>query len=129
MGAEVSTSFVRPFAAGLLSGAMATAAAGVPGASIDQLVAAALTDASKVTGLTRGSLKVLESSAVDWPDGAMGCPEPGVGYTQAIVPGWRIRIQAGEQVLNYHAARSSTAPVLCSAKRVQPALPSRDGIE
>ena len=76
----------------------------------------------------RADLRVLDAAAVDWPDGSAGCPEPGVLYTQAVVPGYRIRIQAGDAVLNYHATRHSQAPVLCPAKRAQPALPPRGGI-
>ena len=96
--------------------------------SLDALVQAALLDAARVTGRPRADLRVLDAVAVEWPDGSAGCPEPGVLYTQAVVPGYRIRIQAGQAVLNYHATRHSQAPVLCPAKRAQPALPPRGGI-
>lgn len=95
--------------------------------TLESLVKAALADAAKLSGRPRDSLVVLDAAAVDWPDGAGGCPEPGVAYTQALVPGFRIRIRAGKQVLNYHATRFSPVPQLCPADRVQQALPPRSG--
>lgn len=96
--------------------------------TLESLVQAALIDAARVSGLPRASLVVLDAAAVDWPDGAGGCPEPGLAYTQALVPGFRIRIRAGNEVLNYHATRFSQGPQLCPASRVQPALPPRGGV-
>lgn len=37
-----------------------------------------------------GDFEVVESAAVVWNDGAWGCPQPGVAYTQALVPGHRV---------------------------------------
>ena len=47
-------------------------------------------------------------------------------YTQALVPGYRIVLQAGGQTLNYHAGRMGT-PRYCPAERVMP--PSGAGEE
>jgi hypothetical protein len=45
---------------------------------------------------------VLESlTAVTWSDGALGCPEPGMLYTQAEVPGWQAIVVAGSVRLDY----------------------------
>jgi hypothetical protein len=65
---------------------------------------AVLADAAQRTGLEVSQLEVVESTAVTWPDGSLGCPEPGMHYTMALVPGYRIRIRADQQVLNYHAS-------------------------
>lgn len=91
------------------------------------LVRAALADAARVSGRPQQTLVVIDAEAVTWPDGAAGCPEPGMGYTQALVPGYRIRIRAGNDVLNYHATEHSRVPVLCPASRVQPPLPAQPG--
>lgn len=107
-------------------GACATPAGPAAG-PLPALVESALAQAQTLTGLGRQQLRVLDAAAVSWPDGAGGCPEPDRIYTQAIVPGFRIRIQAGTQVLNYHATRGSATPVLCPAHRVQPALPATPG--
>jgi hypothetical protein len=73
-------------------------------ATLQSVTEAVLADASKRTGLEVAKLEVVESIVVTWPDGSLGCPEPGMNYTMALVPGYRIRIQAGEQLLNYHAS-------------------------
>jgi hypothetical protein len=78
----------------------------------------ALADAAKRTGLGPGDLKVLSAEAVTWPDGSLGCPQPGMMYTQALVPGYRVRIEAAGQVLDYHAGRRGS-PTLCPADRTQ----------
>jgi hypothetical protein len=81
---------------------------------------AALDAAAKRTGLDRSMLVVLSAEAVTWPDGALGCPKPGRMYTQALVPGYRIRIQAGNQILEYHA-NARKYLVLCAADgRINP---------
>ena len=93
-------------------------------AELQQKVDAALADAARATGLPASQLKVIEAAAVTWPDGSLGCPQPDRMYTQALVPGWRVRIQAGEQVLDYHGSKRG-GMVLCPAGRAQPPVPGR----
>jgi hypothetical protein len=46
---------------------------------------------------------------VQWPDGSLGCPEPGVMYTQAIEPGYRVVLVLDGVAYDYRvAARSGT---------------------
>jgi len=33
---------------------------------------------------------LVVAEAVTWPDGSLGCPEPGMFYTQMVVPGYRL---------------------------------------
>ena len=79
----------------------------------------ALTDAARRTGLKRTELEVLSAEAVTWSDGSLGCPQPGMMYTQALAPGFRIRIRAGAETLDYHAGRRGPA-TFCPAERVVP---------
>ena len=95
--------------------------------TLESLVQSALAQAEKLSGSASNDISVIDAAAVDWPDGSGGCPQPGVGYTQAVVPGYRIRIRAGKQVLNYHATRFSVTAQFCPADRVQPALPPQAG--
>ncbi|HEX7373411.1 MAG TPA: hypothetical protein VF277_00425, partial [Steroidobacteraceae bacterium] len=71
--------------------------------SLQAATEGALEDAARRSGLPVGQLQVIEATAVTWPDGSLGCPQEGMGYTQALVPGYRILIQAGAAVLSYHA--------------------------
>ena len=98
------------FVAASLSACAADLPAAAPGytapvnATLQSVTDAVLADASKRTGLEVAKLEVVESVAVTWPDGSLGCPEPGMNYTMALVPGYRIRIKADQQVLSYHSS-------------------------
>ena len=87
------------------------------------MVEAALDDAARRTKIDRTKLKVLGAESVTWSDGSLGCPEQGMAYTQALVPGYRIRIQAGAQMLDYHAGRRGK-PTLCPAGRSIEPMPN-----
>lgn len=39
---------------------------------------------------------------VTWNDGSLGCPEPGMNYTQALVPGYEIEFQVGKTTFVLH---------------------------
>ncbi len=80
------------------------------------MIEAALDDAANRSTTARADIKVVSGEAVTWPDGSLGCPQPGMLYTQALVAGYRIVLQAGTQVLNYHAAARGK-PVFCPASR------------
>jgi len=84
--------------------------------TLESVTEAVLADAAKRTGLKPSELAVERAEAVTWADGSIGCAEPGVNYTMAPVPGYRIRVRAGEQVLDYHASRRGYF-VLCPAGR------------
>jgi hypothetical protein len=87
--------------------------------TLEATVDAALADAARRTGLRRAELKVLSAEAVIWSDGSLGCPEPGMMYTQALVPGYRVRVQASGQELDYHASRMGL-PMQCPLGRAVP---------
>lgn len=86
---------------------------------IESLKEVALADAMKRTGLDRRLLKVRSAETVTWSDGSLGCPQPGMLYTQALVPGYRVWIDAGGKLLDYHAGRSGP-PMFCPADRAIP---------
>jgi hypothetical protein len=79
----------------------------------------ALQDAAQRTRLDAARLRVALAEAVTWPDGALGCPEPGRQYAQALVSGYRIRIVAGSETLEYHGSQRGQ-PFFCPASRIQP---------
>jgi hypothetical protein len=83
-------------------------------ATIESITAAVRADAARVTGWRAKDLVVESAAPVTWSDGSLGCPRPEMSYTQALVPGYRIRIRAGERVLDYHASQRGQF-VLCPA--------------
>ena len=87
------------------------------------MIEAALADAANRSTVARAEITVLSAEPVTWADGSLGCPQAGMMYTQALVPGYRIVLQAGDQTLNYHAM-SRGKPVFCPAGRVQVPVPA-----
>lgn len=69
----------------------------VPTQLMDQVFA----HAQDHTGVAASAMTVLRAEAVTWPDGSLGCPDPGMQYTQALVPGYWVEISVGEEVLDY----------------------------
>lgn len=57
-------------------------------------------------------ISVVSAEPVTWPDGSLGCPQPGYSYTQAIVEGYRVVLEHGETTYDYHAG-SDGRPFLC----------------
>jgi hypothetical protein len=58
-------------------------------------------------------IKVVSATEQQWSDGAMGCPQPGQMYTQMIVPGYRVVLQAAGNKYSYHSDRRGNF-VVCS---------------
>jgi len=68
------------------------------------------------------SIVLSGASQVTWRSGALGCPEPGMNYTEALVPGAVIYLQVDNMIHAYHA-RFAGEPFYCPRERVeQPAL-------
>ena len=84
----------------------------------------ALEDAARRTAIDWNRLEVVTAEAVLWSNGSFGCPQDDTLYTQTPVQGFRIRIRAGEQVLDYHAGVSGK-PFLCPRGRAVDPLPER----
>jgi hypothetical protein len=80
-------------------------------------IEAALDDAARRASLPREQIAVSVAQTVTWSDGSLGCPQPGMMYTQALVPGFRIVLNAGGQQLAYHASTAGH-PTFCPPERV-----------
>ena len=65
-------------------------------------------DAAQRAGVTLDQVKVLTVESVTWSDGSLGCPEPGMMYTQALARGYRVRVDAAGTLLLYHAGAHDT---------------------
>jgi hypothetical protein len=65
----------------------------------------ALEHAAGDWGVSAGDIAVERVEPVDWPDAALGVPEPGMFYAQMITPGFRVRLRAGQRARVYHTDR------------------------
>lgn len=86
------------------------------GRPLDEIISRVREDAARRTGVEPAAVRVLTAKTVTWPDGALGCPEPGMAYTQALVPGYRVIVSSQGQTLDYHASRTGRL-VLCPPER------------
>ncbi len=65
----------------------------------------AMADLASRLGIAATQISVASVEDVDWPNAALGLPEPGMMYTQAIVPGQRIILEALGRTYAYHSGR------------------------
>ena len=78
------------------------------GGPVDQAKA----DLSKRLGVDAAQVTVVSSADVTWRDGSLGCPEPDMRYTQALVPGTRTILEVDGKEYHYHSG-GHRAPFLC----------------
>ena len=64
---------------------------------------------------------MISFEEVTWPDGALGCPHPGMKYTQVPVDGARIILAIGGRRYEYHSG-GNRAPFLCEPSQAFPTL-------
>lgn len=76
----------------------------VPGDLLDAIV----NDAAERAGIQRDEVEVLTAESVTWNDGSLGCPEPGMMYTQALVPGYRVVVEASGEEMHFHASEGGS---------------------
>lgn len=55
---------------------------------------------------------LVSATAVTWPNGALGCPQPGQSYTQALVDGMQVIVTADGTTYDYRFGTGDT-PQLC----------------
>jgi hypothetical protein len=66
-----------------------------------EILADLVADAAERTATGPDVVEVIQAEAVTWNDGSLGCPEPGMFYTQALVDGYHVILQAGDEELDY----------------------------
>jgi len=128
----VGRTIVAASLVGLLAAACAEPAADMTGsaapdrgaapAGLAGAVQAARADAARRIGVAADALTLVSAEAVTWSDGSLGCPQPGMAYTQALVPGYRIVLRGPAGELDYHASARG-ALVLCPEGRGVAPLP------
>ncbi len=74
-------------------------------------------------GSAPAEIKLISSEPVDWPDGCLGVSQPGVMCTQAIVPGYRIILEADGQQYEVRTDRAGMAAVVAPADQAGPGEP------
>ncbi len=84
-----------------------------PQAPADQSASGqAIEDLSARLGVPAQEVSLVREDDVTWRDGSLGCPKEDMMYTQALVEGKRIVLQAGDTQYHYHAG-SDSPPFYC----------------
>ncbi|WP_374977140.1 hypothetical protein ACEYYH_04905 [Microbacterium trichothecenolyticum] len=60
-----------------------------------------------------GTPDLVSAHAVTWNNGALGCPSPGVSYTQALVDGMRVVVTVDGESYDYRFG-TTDSPQLCT---------------
>jgi hypothetical protein len=84
--------------------------------ALQSFVDRAVADLARRRDVGPAEIMVLEARAIVWPDGSLGCPRPGMEYTQVVQEGVLIRLQLGDRTYPYHGG-GSRLPELCETPR------------
>lgn len=90
-----------------------------------ELLEPLIEQAAQLAGMEPAEVAVLRAEQVRWPDGSLGCPEPGQPYTQEPVDGYWVVLQVDDETYDFRLGEGGT-PRLCPAGGGRPTLPSPD---
>ncbi len=70
-------------------------------------------DLAKRLSVTVDQITVVSATSTEWPDSSLGCPQPGMAYSQIVTPGYLIVLSQGQKQYEYHTDLSATI-VFCT---------------
>lgn len=73
-------------------------------------------DLAKRLKIDQSIIQTESEESVTWNDGSMGCPQPGMMYTQALVDGSKVVLSAKQKPYQYHAGTDGK-PFLCETPK------------
>ena len=79
---------------------VASGGAPLPAAIIDPIVA----DAAGRYSVDPSAVTIVEATAQTFSDGSLGCPEPGMMYTQALIDGYQVVVEVNGTQLDYRGS-------------------------
>jgi hypothetical protein len=90
----------------------------VPQAILDPI----LKEAAALAKVSREQMVIVRAQSVIWSDGSLGCPEPGMMYTQILVNGYWVVIEAAGQKYDFRAGSAGNFR-LCPGGQGKPPSP------
>jgi hypothetical protein len=75
-------------------------------------VGQAVKDLAQRLGVQPDEIELIGEKKVSWSDGSLGCPKPGMMYTQALVDGLQILLRVDGVDYAYHSGRGKP-PFYC----------------
>ncbi len=98
-GVSASTPSATPTAAATPTATEESAM--VPRELLEQLTADVVTR----SGVDAAAVRVVSAQTKTFPDGSLGCPQPGQQYTQALVDGYQVVLEAKGRSYDYRASQ------------------------
>jgi hypothetical protein len=89
--------------------------------TVGQQISGAVADLAARIGIEAETITVKQARAVSWGSSAMGCPEKDKSYTQAIVPGVLLFLEADGILYRYHGSTGSNLFYCPDERAVAPA--------
>jgi hypothetical protein len=83
-----------------------------------------LKEASALAKVAREKLVILRAEAVVWNNGSLGCPEPGMMYTQALINGYWVVIEAAGQTYDFRVDAGGRFQVCPAGRGRSPRQPN-----
>jgi len=77
-----------------------------------------MTDLAQRLDVPLDSVVLSGARQVTWRSGALGCPEPGMNYTDALVPGSVVYLRVDNKIHAYHG-KFSEQPFYCPRERAE----------
>jgi hypothetical protein len=84
----------------------------MPKPSDNPQVMQAIRDLAARLNIEFDAITLVSAEPVIWPDGGLGCPQPGMEYVQVQQDGMRIVLAAGGREYHYHSGETR-GPFLC----------------
>jgi len=81
-------------------------------------VSNAVADLARRTGLQVGSITIRSARSVTWGSSAMGCPQPDSSYTEVLVDGLQLLLEADGAVY-YYLGKNGEDLIYCPRERVR----------
>lgn len=83
---------------------------------LNQQLSLSKQDLADRLGVGADTIKIKIARQITWRSGALGCPKPGMSYTQAQVPGVLILLDVEGETYGYHA-QTNQKPFYCPARQ------------
>jgi len=84
-----------------------------------KLVDGARKDLAKRLSIPGSEIALVAFKKTTWPDSSLGCPQPGMMYSQMLEEGALVRLVARGRAYEYHSGTAGV-PVLCEKKKTKP---------
>lgn len=71
-------------------------------AGLQSLIDKAMMDLAQQLSVSTNQISFIQAISATWSDSSLGCPQPGMTYSQAVTPGYLIQLQADDRIYEFH---------------------------